>query len=406
MRTQHRPLRTGHPYWQSRPWPRMPMAPLGADHTTDVLVIGAGITGAMAAEALTAAGMRVTLVDRRGPFQGATAATTALLQYELDTPLTVLQHLIGHAEAARAWRRSKLGLESLAAHVQALGIRCAYKRVSSLYLAGTLLDADGLAHECQARNTIGLHTAYLTRPALQARYGIRRGAALLSFDSLSVDPVQLAAGFVRRALAHGAQIFAPVTVEDVECTQGKIAVRTGTGPVLTARAVVYAMGYETPPALRPPGYTLHATYAIATKPQPAQLWPGHCHIWEAASPYLYARTTPDGRVICGGEDEALQDEATRDALLAPKTARLQTKLHQLVPQLDGQAAFAWCGSFGASPTGLPTIGALPKQPGCFAILAFGGNGITYSRIAAEVIAAELTGRPDLDADLFAFPSAR
>ena len=68
MRTQHRPLRTGHTYWQSRPWPRMPMAPLGADHTTDVLVIGAGITGAMAAEALTAAGMRVTLVDRRGPF--------------------------------------------------------------------------------------------------------------------------------------------------------------------------------------------------------------------------------------------------------------------------------------------------------------------------------------------------
>jgi glycine/D-amino acid oxidase-like deaminating enzyme len=38
-----------------------------------------------------------------------------------------------------------------------------------------------------------------------------------------------------------------------------------------------------------------------------------------------------------------------------------------------------------------------------AILAFGGNGITYSRIAAEVIAAQLTGRHDVDADLFAFP---
>ena len=111
-------------------------------------------------------------------------------------------------------------------------------------------------------------------------------------------------------------------------------------------------------------------------------------------------------MICGGEDEAFQDEATRDALLAPKTARLQTKLHQLLPQLDGQAAFAWCGSFGASPTGLPTIGAIPERPGCFAILAFGGNGITYSRIAAEVLTAQLAGTPDLDADLFAFPSAR
>ena len=70
---------------------------------------------------------------------------------------------------------------------------------------------------------------------------------------------------------------------------------------------------------------------------------------------------------------------------------------------EALAAFAWCGSFGASPTGLPTIGAIPERPGCLAILAFGGNGITYSRIAAEVITAQLTGQPDVDADLFAFP---
>ena len=110
-------------------------------------------------------------------------------------------------------------------------------------------------------------------------------------------------------------------------------------------------------------------------------------------------------MLCGGEDEAFQDEATRDALLAHKTARLEHKLHRLLPQLDGHAAFAWCGSFGASPTGLPPIGAIPDHPGCLAILAFGGNGIKYSCIAAEVIAAQLTGQPDVDADLFAFPAA-
>ena len=91
----------------------------------------------------------------------------------------------------------------------------------------------------------------------------------------------------------------------------------------------------------------------------------------------------------------------RDALLAHKTARLEHKLRRLFPQLDCHAAFAWCGSFGASPTGLPTIGAIPDRPGCFAIMAFGGNGITYSRIAAEVITAQITGRHDVDADLFA-----
>jgi glycine/D-amino acid oxidase-like deaminating enzyme len=403
MLTHKSNLQTGRTYWQSRPVPRIPVAPLRADQHTEVLVIGAGMTGAMAAEALTAAGLRVTIIDRRGPLQGATAATTALLQYEIDMPLTMLQKTLGHVDAARAWRRSELGLESLTAKVQSLGIRCAYKRVSSLYLAGPMLDAAGLAHECQARNAIGLHTAYLTCQALQERYGIRRGAALRSFDTLSVDPLKLAAGFLRHALINGAQLFAPVTAEDVELGPEQVAVRTGAGPVLTARSVVCATGYEMPTAVRTTRHTVHSTYAIATKPQPKKLWPDHCHIWEAAVPYLYARTTPDGRVICGGEDEAFQDEETRDALLAHKTARLEQKLRRLFPQLDCHAAFAWCGSFGATPTGLPTIGAIPGMPGCFTILAFGGNGITYSRIAAEVITAQLTGRPDVDADLFAFP---
>jgi glycine/D-amino acid oxidase-like deaminating enzyme len=325
-----------------------------------------------------------------------------LLQYEIDLPLTVLQQHIGHDDAARAWRRSKLGLESLAAKVQSLGIQCAYKRVPSLSLAGPMLDAAGLAHECQARNAIGLHTAYLTRMALQARYGITRGAALLSFDSLSVDPLMLAAGSLRRALTNGAKMFAPVTAEDVELGHEKVYVRTGEGPVLTARYAVYAMGDEMPTAVRTTRHTVHSTYAMATKPQPEKLRADKCHIWEAATPYLYARTTPDGRVLCGGEDEEFQDETTRDTLLAHKTAPLETKLGRLFPQLDCHAAFSWCGPFGASPTGLPTIGAIPDRPGCFAIMPFGGNGITYSRIAAEVIASQLIGRPDLDADLFAY----
>jgi glycine/D-amino acid oxidase-like deaminating enzyme len=118
-------------------------------------------------------------------------------------------------------------------------------------------------------------------------------------------------------------------VEDVECDPTQVAVRTSAGPILTARYVVYAMGYETPQAVRPPGHTVHATYAMATQPQSQKLWPDKCHIWEAATPYLDTRTTPDGRVLCGGEDEAFHDEATRDALLTSKTARLEHKLRRL-----------------------------------------------------------------------------
>jgi hypothetical protein len=41
-------------------------------------------------------------------------------------------------------------------------------------------------------------------------------------------------------------------------------------------------------------------------------------IWEASDPYLYLRTTPDGRVIRGGEDEEFSDDRQRDVLLSQR----------------------------------------------------------------------------------------
>lgn len=53
-------------------------------------------------------------------------------------------------------------------------------------------------------------------------------------------------------------------------------------------------------------------------------------------------------------------------------------------------------------TGLPLIGAVPGLDNVFAVMGFGGNGVTFSQIAAEMISAEIAGRRDADADLFAF----
>ena len=61
----------------------------------DVAVLGGGITGAFAAEALTAAGLDVVVLDKRDVGTGSTSASTALLQYELDTSLCYLTRKYG-----------------------------------------------------------------------------------------------------------------------------------------------------------------------------------------------------------------------------------------------------------------------------------------------------------------------
>ena len=126
-------------------------------------------------------------------------------------------------------------------------------------------------------------------------------------------------------------------------------------------------------------------------------------IWEASDPYLYVRTTADGRIICGGEDEDFSDEAARETRCCrARRKRCAASWRRMIRSADTTVEFAWTGSFGTSTTGLPTIGQIPRMPNCWAALGYGGNGTTYSRIAADVISAALAGRRDSDADLYDF----
>lgn len=396
-------LRTGNPVWMSYRAPRVPAEPLTRDVKTDVLVVGMGISGAMIAEELTAAGMDVVAIDRRRrPLLGSTAATTALVQYEIDQPLTKLARGIGRDRAERAWRRSRIAVANLAARIDRLGINCAASPRPSLLLAGNVLGAGDLRDEAEARRAAGLYADYLTRGQLKDQFGIDRDGAILSPDNLALDPRKLAAGLFLAARARGARFYAPAEAVGFESSAKEVLTQTSGGPTIRSSHVVLATGYELADIAPKGGHSIISTWAIATKPQKARLWPQEALIWEASDPYLYLRALPDGRVICGGEDEDFQDEDARDALIPAKAEAISRKLARLMPSLDPTPEFVWTGSFGTTATGLPIIALAPRRPRIHCVMGYGGNGITFSRIAAEMIRTRLTGGRDADADLFAF----
>jgi glycine/D-amino acid oxidase-like deaminating enzyme len=401
--TKARDLRTGRSVWQGERPPRFPRHGITEDTESDVVIIGAGISGAMQADALSEAGFGVLIVDRRGPVRGSTPASTALLQYEIDQPLTKLTRQIGEGAAIRAWRRSRLAVDGLGARIRALSIAPAIRR-DSLYLAGDVLDADGLAREREARRHAGLETALFDAATLGERFGIDREAALLGYDNLEADPVMLATGFLRAAISRGARLAWPVEIVDLDAKPRSVSLRTKDGHRIRCRHLVFCTGYELPFGKMPKGHQVLSTWALTTVPQKRRLWGDCCFIWEASDPYLYMRTTRDGRIICGGEDEDFVDENKRDALIDQKTRAIQRKLGKLLPEVSTEADYAWTGTFGASTTGLPTIGPMPDLRNCWTVMGFGGNGITYSRIGAEIVRAGLLGKGDPDAELYAFRS--
>src|SRR6187549_1220218 len=124
MITQKRDLRTGLPLWLANE-PVLPKIDSSAQGiSADVVVVGTGISGALVADALMQAGYSVLAVDRRDPMSGSTPASTALLQFELDTPLTELSRKIGKSDAGRAWWRSVGAVRALQERIETLQIRC------------------------------------------------------------------------------------------------------------------------------------------------------------------------------------------------------------------------------------------------------------------------------------------
>jgi glycine/D-amino acid oxidase-like deaminating enzyme len=401
--TRKRDLRDGSAVWSSYPALRIVGRRLRRSTSTDVVVVGAGISGSMIAQSLAEAGMRPLVIDRRRrAFLGSTAASTALLQFELDTPLTKLSAAIGQHKAERVWIASRDAVNELRTRSQRLRIAAQFKSRPSLYLSGNALDAKGLRHEVKQRQKIGLASEYLDRKALWHHFGIRRSAALLNHGNAQADPVQLAAGYLLHALKAGARFHAPHEAVDIESTRQGATLLTADGIEIRARHVIFCTGYELPRIVPAKGTRIVSTWAIATRAQPRAIWPQGALIWEASHPYLYLRATDDGRVICGGEDADFSNSEQRDSLTAAKTTRLERKLHRLFPHLDSRAAFSWTGSFGSSPNGMPTIGAIPGFRRCYAVMGYGGNGITFSMLATTLITAAVSGKTIPEAKLFAF----
>jgi glycine/D-amino acid oxidase-like deaminating enzyme len=156
----------------------------------------------------------------------------------------------------------------------------------------------------------------------------------------------------------------------------------------------------------PPAFALRSSYAIASEPGVAPLWNEDAMIWEASGTYLYARRDADGRVIAGGGDESLVDTRARDRLIPEKAEEIARRLSALVGR-PIRPHERWAAMFGSSPDGLPAIGPAANAERLWLASGFGGNGISFAAVAAELIGNALAGRPDPDMacfDPYRFPA--
>ena len=391
-------LRSPYSPWANLPPPNI--KPVTESFRCDVLIVGAGITAALVAERLTRQGRQVVVIDRELPSLGSTVASTAMLLWEIDRPLLELTQLYGFEKAIRCYRASHLATRALMSLVAHHGIPCEMRPRLSLYLAAG--DSPKLVNDEYAlRSRAELPSHLLDYAGLLQRFAIGRAAAILSGDAADADPVRLTRGLLDISVKRGARLLKADAIAFDGSASG-VTVGLEAGLSVEARDVVLATGYVMPDIVRPRAQKPASSWAIATVPQPHNLWPEQALIWEASQNYHYARTTTDGRIIVGGEDDdTLIQPHARDAATPDKVKALRAYLKALWPQASGDVAFNWSGAFDTTSDGLPLIGRVPGCKNVFAAFGYGGNGITFSFLAAELIATLLSGGTSLLLDDFA-----
>lgn len=103
----------GSLYWSTTIKDKPVYPKLNRDSSCDVLIIGAGMSGALLTYKLAKESLDVVLVDKDLVGNGSSAVNTGLLQYSNDKMLHSFAESIGEKDAVRFYRLCFNGMEEL-----------------------------------------------------------------------------------------------------------------------------------------------------------------------------------------------------------------------------------------------------------------------------------------------------
>jgi len=396
-------LTTGYPYWLINSGLPANYPKLDESIKTDIVIIGGGISGALTAFYLVNAGLNCVTVDARTIGLGSTSASTALLQYELDTPLSELANQIGFQQAARAYQMCSESIDTIKSISKEIKFSL-FEKQKSLFFAATKKDQKLIEAEFSARKKAGFEVEYLDAKDVEVNYGFSASSAILSAQGGTTDPYMFTHALLQTSIKKGLQVFDRTEVSKINYKKNGVELMTQNGHSISAKTIVNASGYEITEFIDKKIVKLNSTYALASEHVQSHVpvWKDKTLLWNTADPYLYMRLTTDNRIIIGGRDEKFYNPESRDKLIKSKTALLKKDFSKLFPEIELIPEFSWTGTFGSTKDSLPYIGTYAKTPHTYYALGFGGNGITFSVIAAQIISDLITGKKNKDAALFSF----
>lgn len=384
-----------HSYWLDTPAALPAHPPLEANATTDLLVIGGGLTGLWAAlQALEGHPERsVMVLEAKHVAFGASGRNggfcAASLTHGVSNGMSRWPHEMQLLE-----RMGRENLHAIRSTIQQYDIDCEWEDTGEISVANHAYQLPDLTEEAAALSGFGWHVdqfdgeqmrAQVHSPAYLGGVWLRDGCAML-------HPAKLCWGLARAASELGAKIHESTPVVSLSSDGAAVVVRTPNAAVRARRVFLATSAF--PPLLRTirhfivPVYDYVLVTEPLTTPQREAIgWQGRQGIGDMGNQFHYYRLTVDNRILWGGYDAVYYFGNGMGSHLDQRqqtTERLARHFFATFPQLEGlRFTHRWGGAIDTCSRFSVMFGRAMGGRAAYAA-GFTGLGVGASRFGARV----------------------
>lgn len=375
-------MRSTPPTWDHQAAPGAATQPLAGDISTEIAVVGAGISGLTTALRLQEAGRRVVVLDMGTVGGGTTGHSSGHLDTTSDQGLRSLIRHFGEAAAGHVVAAKRAAVEHVDEWQRRHSIACDFARTPAFLYGETAEDSDQIKQEANAARELGLPVEFPVNTELP----FSTSAAMRFDDQARFDPLAYVHGLARVFTTAGGILHEQTRVEHVEQHKEHVRLATDRGVVTANHAVLAGHTALIGTLMLQPRIYAYQSYILDLRV--GEALPDALY-WDTAEPYHYTRRRRGDdphRLILGGADHRTGETINAETAFSKLEAYARERYG--VEEIVGR----WSHEFYESADGLPFIGRYPGNDRIYIAAAFSGDGLTLGTAAGLLLSDLIFGQ--------------
>lgn len=358
---------------------------LTEDVETDVIIVGGGVTGSILGYYFSKEGIDTVILEKSRIAHGSTSITTSLLQYELDSNLMALTENVSLDHAINSYKLGVKALDEIEKFIKEYGNKCDYIKRDTLLYTAKKLEIEELYQEYKLRKENGFNVKFINEDENPFSFDLKAGVYGIE-GGAELDPFKYTHHLLEVACNNGLRVYENTPVIDVKYNKDYVEAITSYNHKVRGKILVLATGFNTKLFTDRNFGVKTYTYNIVTKPlKNIEGWFNNVLIRDNEDTYNYFRTTPDNRIIAGGEDTPFTDNFN-PKIAMEKYDILEQRVKNMFNKIDDiEIEYKYCGTFDSTKDNLGFIGKDPKNDKLWYGLGYGANGILFAILGGMML---------------------